>query len=163
MRRYNSWPQELCPMEYYPQTKTRFPRRLVLLTRPASEKPLVNNSCKASSFCSVAPSPANSHPLSVAFISVSPAVSVFLLCMGDDLELIKSKKDFEVGYLALRPFHFLLWCRIIFFPFLLLRNNSDVQPLDNTVLLRSGFEPRLSLVHISPLLPNKYYGNRPVT
>lgn len=46
------WSQEFCPMEYYPQTKTLFPRRLVLLTHPNSEKPLVNNSCKVSLFYS---------------------------------------------------------------------------------------------------------------
>lgn len=85
------WPQVFCPMEYYPQTKTRFPRRLVLLTRPASEKPLVNNSCKLSFCHSLALSLVKSHPFSLAFISVSLTVSLFLLCMRDDLELIKSK------------------------------------------------------------------------
>lgn len=96
--------QGFCPIKYYPQTKTPFPRRLVLLTRPDSEKPLVNNSCKVSLF--------NSFKLNLSLFLLLSFLSLsvpFLLYLWDDLDLIK-RKDFEVRYLVSgHSVSFLLW------------------------------------------------------
>lgn len=76
----------------------------MLLTRPDSEKPLVNNSCKVSLF--------NSFKLNLSLFLLLSFLSLsvpFLLYLWDDLELIK-RKDFEVRYLASgHSVSFLLW------------------------------------------------------
>lgn len=73
------------------------PRRIQLLKRPATEPTMANNSCKVSSCHCLT----DSYPGPLSFLSL--AISVFLVCIRDDPELIKSGSLWS-GFVGLETF-----------------------------------------------------------